>query len=75
MLLVRLGYHDAHEREEEMTAQLPAATLRPRVGLLACTFALAGSCAGERDLPSPVQGGNSFYMSNVVEEFIKKGQQ
>jgi WD40 repeat protein len=51
MLLVRLGYHDAHEREEEMTAQLPAATLRLRVGLLACAFALAGSCAGERDLP------------------------
>ena len=34
-----------------MTAQLPAAALRLRVGLLACAFALAGSCAGERDLP------------------------
>jgi hypothetical protein len=52
MLLERPGYHDdAHEREEEMTARLPAATLRLRVGLLAGAFALAGSCAGERDLP------------------------
>jgi hypothetical protein len=42
---------DAHGREEEMTTQLPADTLRLRVGLLACAIALAGSCAGERELP------------------------
>lgn len=58
-----------------MTPRMPMATLQPVSWMLQPMRALMAEHLNSLAKYPPLQGGKSFAMSNLVDEFIKKARQ